>query len=226
MVFHALREVFVYGVADLATDMPKAAAGFGVLSGGLSITYLIYTLLAYLCLDRRWNAEYILLNGENKQRLYPSPWRSARYLLVFFTIGLLLCTSLWFGSAMVGFNPWTTAAATIAISVIATYGFAQQLSMISAAVMVHAQNSIQVGEYWEFSDGPEWGGIISAVNLLDVELMRYDERTKSTQRIVRPIDQFFNHTRKHIPFNETTMPPIWMEHAELRNLMRVKQHIL
>lgn len=228
MVFHALRDVFVYGVADLAADMPRAAAGFGVFVGGLAATYLVYTICAFLCMGRRWNAEWVLLQGENKQRLYPSPFRGARYLFVFFLVGLMICTSIWFGSAMVGFNPWQTAAATIGISVIATYGFASTLGMVSAAIAVHAENSIQVGEYWEFEDGPTWGGIISSINLLSVEMMRYDAETKSTIVIVRPIDHFFNRPRKHIPYNEITMPPIWLEHAELRALMnkRLKEHVL
>lgn len=226
MVIHALRDAFVYGFADLAADMPRTAAGFGVLVGGLTISYIVYLLYAYCCLGRRWYAEWYMVDGVQMQRTYPSPWRSARYLFAFFLVGIMVCTSIWFASAMVGFNPWTTAAATLAISVIATYGSASQLSMMSAAFCVHGENAIQIGEYWEFDDGAEMGGIISAINLLHVELMRLDEKSNSIVRIVRPIDQFFNRTRRHIPRFEVTMPELWKENAEIIKLTRQKQHIL
>lgn len=226
MAHHTLRDAFVYGVADLQADMPRAAIAFAVIAGGGTLMFLAWTLLSYLCLDRRWNAEYLLINGEPLKRKYPSPWRSARYLSVFLIMGLLFVSTIWFSGTMVGFNPWTTAAATIGISVIMTYGFSQQLSMTSAAIVVHSQNSIEPGQFWRFMDGEEWSGIISAVNLWDVELINYDEKTKSARRIVRPIDQFFSHTRMHIPLNELTMPEVWLEHDEIRRLTHGKAHFL
>ena len=213
---------------DLAADMPRAAAGFGVFVGGLLVTVLVYTGLAYACMGRRWRPEYVVVEGVYRQRVYPNWWRSARFLFVFFFVGVLLCTSIWFGSAMVGFNPWTTAAATIAISIIGTYGFAKVLGMASSAIAVHAENAIQVGEYWEFQgSGPEWGGVISSINMFSVEMMRWSDKDKSTEVIVLPIDHFFDRGRKHRPAMEITMPLVYLEAEQMKEReRRGKEHIL
>lgn len=202
IVIHGLRAALqhVYGMADLRSDMPRAAAGFGVFAGGLTVTVLVYHALAYACLGRRWRAEYVRVLGKQMKRFYPSWTRSVRFLFVFVFVGLLLGASIWFGSAWVGFNPWTTAAATIAISIIGTYGFSEVLRAASTAMTVHAENAIQVGEYWEFqAGGPEWGGIIATINMFNVELMRYNKEEDSTEIIVYPIDYFFKLPRKHRP---------------------------
>jgi len=227
MVAHhnALREVFEYGVANLGRDMPNAAAAFGVFVGGVVATSVVYSIMSYTCLGHRWRPEWIQIGGAYFERAYPKAWRSLRYLVVMLIIGLMLCTSVWFGSAMAGYNPWTTAAAAISISIVGTYCFSQVLSMASASVAVHSENSIQVGEYWEFEDGPEWGGVIGAINMFNVELMRFNNVDKSTERIVVPIDHFWTRKRKHRPFVEKTTPPgsIW---SEYKPTDPIKMHIL
>lgn len=208
-MYHALREVMqhLYGMHNLATDMPHAAAAFGVLVGGLVATGLLYSLLAYVCLGRRWRAEWVRMRGEHfVPRPYPSAWRSARYLFVLLLIFVCLCSSIWFGAAMNGFNPWTTAAATIGISIVGTYGFSKILGMAFAAAAVHAENDITVGEYWEFQGMEHWGGVITTINLLKVELMRWDEKNKTSELVVVPIDWFFDRARRRKFYDESTMP--------------------
>ena len=227
MVAHhkALREVFEYGVANLSRDMPNAALAFGVFVGGVVASAIVYTIIAYTCLGRRWNAEWIWVGGSLVPRLYPKAWRSLRYIFALFVIGVMLCASIWFGCAMAGFNPWTTAGAAIGISLVGTYCFSQVLSMASAAVAVHSENSIQVGEWWEFEDGPSWGGVIVNINLFSVELMRTNEEDQSTELIMVPIDHFWTRKRKRRQGMEATTPPnaIWSDEPPIK---AIKEHIL
>jgi len=189
----------IYGMHDLATDMPRVAAGFGVIVGGFIATYLVYTLLSYTCLGRRWKAERLLIrydeNGrpEWRRRPYPGAWRNARHLFVLLVIFVMVVTTIWFAAAMAGFNPATTAITTLTIGVVLSASLTTVFKQAFASVIIHTENRLVEGEHWRFNKEHE--GIITEIRLLEVEMLKWNAAERTSELIVVPIDWFTSQGR-------------------------------
>lgn len=206
-MFHALRAALevVYGTKDLWVDMPRAGWAMLIFVSCIVFTYLFYVALTYTCLGKRWRPEKVLYRVKKDggyddlwlDRIYPSSWRNFRHVFVLGIIFLCIVASIWFAAATAGFNPWTSAAASICIGIVATYGFAMPLGLVSAGFTLSAENEIGEGQHWEFHGmGEGWDGRVVHVNMYNVEMERFNEQTQESELIVMPINYFLQNPRK------------------------------
>ena len=120
--------------------------------------------------------------------------------LLFLTLfygGLIII--VWLAAASAGFNPWTSAAASLGMSIIATYAFATPLGLLGSGYFMDLTNAISVGDYYEFAGlGPEWEGRVVGIYSMWVEIARFnDDKDKQTGEIIyMPISTFLTTPRK------------------------------
>jgi hypothetical protein len=193
----------VYGIGDAFSGIGYAMILFGILVGG-AITWYLFTMLL----------EYVLLYSERKTKLFLQErtskytvWRkqysnwtnNLRHLIVqvLFFAGLALI--VWLAASVIGLNVWTSAAASLGISVVVTYSFATPLGLYGSALFVNGAALVSVGEYVEFfGTGSEWAGTVVAIHSTQVEMVRVDTKTKRGEVIWVPISDFLSRMRKSI----------------------------
>lgn len=190
----------VYSTSEIWVGLPYILAAAGVFSGGLVVWTLFMWMLEYVTMGRekRW---FRVTAGPSKERaLWVSPgytpWTNYWHLLlncIFFT-GIVFI--VWIAAAVAGLNPWTSAAATLAVSVIITYSFASVLGHLSSGAIVLASNSIGIGQYWEFAGLPGYEGFVHAIDKVSVTLTRKDPESQATEVIYIPMSMFTNNARK------------------------------
>lgn len=176
-----------------------------ILTAGTILWYLFWWFIKY-CIDLAYGRTTTWVLKERKSNNIKDwikrPSRSCDNVsrTVFLTIfygGLVII--VWLAAASAGFNPWTSAAASLGLSIIATYAFGTPLNLLGSAYFLHAANGIAVGEYYEFAGlGPEWEGKIVGIYGMWVEMARFnDEKDKQTGELIyMPINTFLTTPRK------------------------------
>lgn len=190
----------VYSTNQVWVGLPYVCAAAGVFSGGLIVWTLFMWMLEYVTTGRekRW---FRVTAGANKER---GRWISPMYTpltnywhlflnCIFFT-GIVFI--VWIAAAVAGLNPWTSAAATLAVSVVITYSFAAVLGHLSSGAIVLASNSIGVGQYWEFAGYPGYEGFVHSIDKVSVTMTRRDPESQATEIIYMPMSMFTNNPRK------------------------------
>lgn len=175
-----------------------------ILTAGTILWYFLWWLIQYFfawCFQR--TTTWVLKERRNNYKDWiKRPTRTCGNVghLVFLTLfygGLVII--VWLASASAGFNPWTSAAASLGISIIATYAFGTPLGLLGSGYFIHLTNAIGVGDYYEFAGlGPEWEGKVVGIYSMWVELARFnDEKDKQTGELIyMPISTFLTTPRK------------------------------
>lgn len=174
-----------------------------ILTVGAIIWYAIWWGFEYIVLHKERVSFYVLKKVDENTRTWmqrPSRTCGNVWHLIIQTLyysGLVII--VWLAAASAGFNPWTSAAASIGMSVIATYAFATPLGLLGAGYFVHLSNAISVGEFYEFYGmGEQWEGKIVAIHRMWVEMIRFNsDKDKMTgEMIYMPISTFLSTPRK------------------------------
>jgi hypothetical protein len=222
-MFRTAVEV-VYGLQDVGYGLGYVAISAGIFTGGIIVWYFVIWLFERLFLRR---APTLVLMQSDPQNKYfaERPGRGCKsschlFLQTTFFVGIAFI--LWIAGAMAGFNPWTTAATSLGISVIITYTLATPLGLIGSGWSLNASNGINVGEHWEFLGMPNWDGRVVDIYNMWVVLERYDEATKSGEEVVIPISQFLSTPRKRNWYKELHFKPI-VRDPNLLSLFKAKQ---
>ena len=185
----------VYSTSDIWVGLPYVCAAAGVFSGGLIVWWLVMWTVEYVALGSE-RASYLVSTGGRWGYPTTNSWRNAQHLFlmcIFFT-GIVFI--VWISATVAGLNPWTSAAATLTLGVIITYGFAGLLGHVSAAFTVLATNSVGVGQHWEFLGMPGYDGFIHCIDKVSVTITRYNEESGSTEIVYMPMSNFTNTPRK------------------------------
>jgi hypothetical protein len=188
-----------YSTANIFTDVPYVAYTVLLFVGGVCVWYLFIALLEWIFLRKERASQVIYTGTGGKKGWKRRPRRDCRNVK-HLTLTILLFGGIvmviWIACASAGFNPWTTAAASLSISVVLTYTFAATLPSLGAGLTLDITNSIQVGQYWEFQGPTGWDGLIISINRTEVEMERWDETTGSGELVVVPISAFLQEKRK------------------------------
>jgi len=175
-----------------------------ILTVGTILWYFIWWCIQWLiayCYGR--TTAWVLKEKKNNHKDWiKRPSRSCGNIghLVFLTLfygGLVII--VWLASASAGFNPWTSAAASLGLSIIATYAFGTPLGLLGSGYFIHLTNAISVGEFYEFAGmGEAWEGKVVGIYSMWVELARFnDEKDKQTGELIyMPISTFLTTPRK------------------------------
>ncbi|MBX9636530.1 MAG: hypothetical protein K2Q45_03155 [Nitrosomonas sp.] len=166
-----------------------------ILTVGTVVWYGLFYLVRHLLLSQN----FLVLkkdNGTEKEWMEPKKRPCANFgylvLLTFFYGGLVII--VWLASATAGFNPWTSAAASLGLSVIATYALATPLGLIGSG-FIATGTMIALDQIWEFHGlGPGWEGRIVEINIFNVTLARVDNASGSRggELIFIPISMFLS----------------------------------
>lgn len=190
----------VYSTQDVWVGLPYVLITAGIFTGGSVVWYLFIWCLQYFFVYQEYGPKWVLTSTESGKFWEQRPSRtlgSIIHLIIqtLFFSGIVFI--IWIACAAAGFNPWTTATASLSISIIITYVFSTPLSLIGSGYDVLFLNAISVGEHVQFHGmGPGWDGTIVGIYSQYVELQRYDEETKSGEIITIPISQFLSQPRK------------------------------
>lgn len=192
----------VYSTQDIWQGLPYVLITLAVFVGGLILWCGLFWLLEYGLLRRERRGRVWLVHRddggrgseyrERPQRTCSNMTHLTLQSLFFGGIAVII----WISCATAGFNPWTTAAASLAISVVATYTFASTLGQLGSGFTVLATNTVAVDQYWEFLGMPGYDGRIVAIYAMEVEMERFDEQTKCAEIISVPINTFLSTPRK------------------------------
>jgi small-conductance mechanosensitive channel len=170
--------------------------------GGTGLWIVLTTLLERLVLRRERRSRVYAVGKGRYAPAGTQPGTNLLHLmlqLVFFGgIGIII----WIACASAGFNPWTTAAASLGISVLFTYAFATPLGLLGSGMAVLLTNTIGVGEYWEFVGQPGLEGWIMSIYGLEVELLAPDGSLLSV-----PISTFLSAPRRRNLIKEAGEKP-------------------
>jgi len=206
IMLRAVIEV-AYSVRDVFQGLPYALIAMGVFVGGLFLWNILFMILERIALRKERGTAWILekkatTEGDHifsKWMKRPSwSWSSLWHFLLqtLFFGGIVMI--IWLAGASAGFNPWTTAAASLGMTLAGTYIFATPLSLLGSGYFLIMSNSIAVGQYWEFLGMPGWDGRIHAIYYMEVEMERYDEEKGRGELMSIPISQFLSTPRKRI----------------------------
>jgi len=190
----------VYSTTQVWAGLPYICAAAGVFSGGIVVWTLFMWVFEYVTMGREKRWFKVSAGAEKGKKLWVSPgytpgknyWHL--FLNCVFFIGIVFI--VWIAAAVAGLNPWTSAAATLAVSVIITYSFAGVLGHLSSGAIVLASNSIGIGQYWEFANYPGYEGFVHAIDKVSVTLTRKDPESQATEVIYIPMSMFTNNPRK------------------------------
>ncbi len=197
----------IYGLQDIWVGLPYVVATVGVLVGG-SIIWVFFIWLLQCMFVKKERAEDLVAfdvdaSGDRlKERkiFEKKPSRCCGNFVHLLLQTLLfsgLAMILWIAFASAGFNVWTSAAASLGISLVGTYGFMTPLSLLLNGYTATAARSVVVGEHVEFHGmGEEWSGRVIAIHNMSVDIVRYDDKTKSDEIISMPISRFLDQPRK------------------------------
>lgn len=202
-MFQTFRTAFeiVYSTQDVWVGLPYVLITAGIFTGGSVLWYLFIWCLQYLFVYQEYGPKWVLSSSKSNGKYWePRPTRTLGSIIhlviqTLFFSGLVFI--IWIACAAAGFNPWTTATASLSISIVFTYVFATPLSLIGSGYDVLFLNAISCGEHVQFHGmGPGWDGKIVGIYSQYVELERYDEETQSGEIITLPISQFLSQPRK------------------------------
>lgn len=184
----------VYGPAELYSGITSVAYTGLVFLGGLAVWWLLAWLLEYTVLGAERATLWVYagwgkghFDWTRRPRTFGASFRHLAVQAVFFAGALLI---FWIACASSGFNPWTTGAAALGISIFITYVFMTPLGQFGSGMSVLATGVIARGQYWEFAGMPGYDGRIIAIYTLQVELERWDEEAQTAYTILVPIGTF------------------------------------
>lgn len=195
----------VYTLGTAFDGIVYAVYTAAILTVGLVVWYGIFWLVEYLVFRKERGSTYVLKESNGREKVWMErPSRSCGNIghLVIQTLfygGLVII--VWLASASAGFNPWTSAAASLGLSIIATYALATPLSLLGTGYFIHLSNAISVGEFYEFYGmGDQWEGRVIAIYSMWVEMVRFNsEKDKMTGELIyMPISTFLSTPRKRV----------------------------
>lgn len=192
----------VYSTQDIWAGLPYVIITAAVSTVGVVLWFLFTSLLEYVLLpDQRRRQAIIITDPQKRHQWVWRPWRvganTLQFLLkIVFMVGLGFI--IWIAGASAGFNPWTTAVASMGIMVLVTYTFITPLGLWGVGVALDGSNAINVGEYWEFHGMPGWDGLITGKYAFEVEMMRLNDAGE-TEIISIPNSMWMQATRKQNP---------------------------
>jgi hypothetical protein len=201
-MFQTLRTAYeiVYSTQDVWVGLPYVCITAGIFTGGSIGWYGIIWVLRWCLVYREYGSQWVLSSNKGGKFWEPRPSRTIGSIIhlsiqTLFFSGLVFI--IWIACAAAGFNPWTTATASLSMSIIFTYVFATPLSLIGSGYDVLFMNAISIGEHVQFHGmGPGWDGTIIGIYSQYVELQRWDEDTMSGEIIKIPISQFLSQPSK------------------------------
>jgi small-conductance mechanosensitive channel len=207
-MFQTLRDAVevTYGVGDIWAGIGYTWSAIAVLVGGTIVWFLIMAFLRWFlmrCCTKQERAEIFIAFGEGARstKLFErKPTRSCGNVIYVIVQTLLfsgLIMIIWIAFASAGFNPWTTAAASLALGIFGTYGCSSVISLLFNGYTAAIAKSVVVGEHVKFHGmGPGWDGRIIAIHSLSVDIVRYDAETKSDEIVTMPISRFLDQPKK------------------------------
>ena len=195
-----------YGVSDVWAGIGYVGLTLAVLLGGTIAWFLFIVGLRWAlqrCFTKREVAEDLVafdVSRMDKKLLERKPTRSCGNIIYVVAQTLLfagLIAIVWIAIAAAGFNVWTSSFASLTIGIVGTYGFMTSISLIFNGYTAALAKSAVVGEHVEFYGmGAEWSGRVIAIHSMSVDIIRYDEASKSDELISMPITKFLDHPRK------------------------------
>jgi len=190
----------VYGQAQMYGGIYSVLWTGLAFAGGLAAWWAFTWFLEYLLLGAERATLYILIkvNRDKLDNRYAWGTRprtfgsSMRHLLLqlVFLVGVVLI--FWIACGSSGFNPWTTGAATLGLSVFITYVFVVPMGLLGSSMALGFEGRLARDQYWEFAGYPGYDGRIIAIYSLQVELERWDVESQSTEIVSVPIGSFLS----------------------------------
>jgi hypothetical protein len=171
----------VYTTNDVWVGVKYVALTVAVLVVGLIAVYALVWGLEWWFLRRKWfnklvavrrvqntgNLEYVT------QRSHVGKNICHLVLRILFFSGIIMI--VWIACASAGFNPWTTAAATLGLSIIMQQMFGTPMSLTGSSFSILLTNNAELGQYYEFLGMPEYDGRVIDVDSMQVTLERMDK---------------------------------------------------
>lgn len=180
-----------------------------VFTGGLIVWSFLVWLFEYLALGDERRSRYVLSERNELETVWEQkPARTCRSVLrvvlqTLFFAGVAFI--IWIAAASAGFNVWTSALMSVAISAIAAYTFGTPLGLLGNGFVGNITNIVVVGQHLEIHGlGETWTGRVIAIYYLWIELERYDEVTKSAEIIQIPWSDVLSRPRKRNYHRENT----------------------
>jgi small-conductance mechanosensitive channel len=190
----------VYSTSDIWVGLPYVLAAAGVFSGGIIVWALVIWALER-CIFQKERSTYSVDTGVEVAGM---KWRRPLtglgmnmlhlFMLSLFFAGIVFI--VWISASVAGLNPWTSAAATLTLGVVATYGLAGVLGHVSSTVTILATNSVAVGQHWEFLGMPEYDGFVHSIDKVSILMTRFNEQSSCTELVYMPMSNFTNTPRK------------------------------
>ncbi len=218
-----------YGVSDVWSGIGYVGLTLAVLLGGTIVWFLLMAGLRFLLqrgFTKREVAEDLVafdVDRADRKLLERKPTRSCGNVIYVVVQTLLLAglvAIVWIAFASAGFNVWTTAAASLGLSIMGTYGLMTPISLWFNGYTAAIAKSVVVGEHVEFHGmGPEWSGRVIAIHSLSVDIVRWDEASKSDEIITMPISRFLDQPRKRNFKAERVLDSLY---GQLKRLLEYK----
>lgn len=172
----SLRQVVevAYGTKDIWDNIGYVAITGGTLIGGTLVWYLFMKVVEFLLLYGERKARRVWVGSHAVDEPRTRTWGNVIHLSTQTVFLTGVAFIIWFSSAASGFNPWTSAVASLALSVIVASAFSTPLSLVGCGYINLATSSISVGEHVSIHGMDNCDGIVCRINLLNFELLRTD----------------------------------------------------
>jgi hypothetical protein len=188
----------VYGQAQLYGGIYSVLWTGLAFGGGLAVWWAFSWFLEYLLLGAERATIWVLISLGGKDGKYAWSRRprafgsSLRHLVlqIIFLVGVVLI--FWIACGSSGFNPWTTGAATLGMSIFLTYVFITPLGLLGSSLALMSSGMLAPDQYWEFPGYPGYDGRIIGIYTLQVEMERWDIESLSTELVTVPIGMFLS----------------------------------
>lgn len=206
----------VYSTQDIWVGLPYVAITATVFIIGTLLCIATVSLLEYTCLPER-RRQAIVVTAPNKRHQWVwRPWQvlaNSKQFLFKVLLMVSLGFVIWISGASAGFNPWTTAVASLGMMVLINYTFLTPLGLWGSGVALTGSNAVNVGEHWEFVGMPRCDGILAGMYGFESELMRLNEAGE-TEIVVVPNSLWFQGARIRNPTKEFYLKRAFMLQGE------------
>lgn len=217
-----LRDVLevVYTTNDVWVGVKYVALTVAVLVVGLIAVFSLVWVLEYALLRRYWLGKVVASRKASNGATEYVPMRShvaktvcRLAIRILFYAGIIMI--VWIACASAGFNPWTTAAATLGLSIIMQQMFGTPMSLTGSSFSMLVTNSAEVGQYYEFLGFTGYDGRVVDIDSMQVTLERMDPSTGSGELVFIPTTTFLSTPRKRNIQKETSEPTIFQDVNDL-----------
>lgn len=210
----------VYTTNDVWVGVQYVALTVAVLVVGLIAVYTVVWGLEWFFLRRAYFNKLVAVRKiPNTGTLEFVPQRSHvgknichLTLRILFFSGIIMI--VWIACASAGFNPWTTAAATLGLSIILQQMFGTPMSLTGSSFSILLTNVAELGQYYEFVGLPEYDGRVIDVDSMQVTLERMD-KMGSGELVYIPSSTFLMTPKKRNMHRETHEPSIFEDISAL-----------